>query len=206
MTCRKDKLESKKRIKMTIKELRQKAGLTQLELADLTGIDGPQLSRIERGERNAGPKSLKRIAAALDVPIDLLVQPNFQQPNLKKVHDLDGGIDLYVDERCYKDNATDWDVCSKEITTHTNSPFLIKGDLAYANQNDKDIFREGLFLFRFGVHKENIYCAFIMPDPSKLDRFHISYYDPNVENIGWVNMDDIEIIGRVVRVGREINL
>jgi len=67
MTCRKDKLESKKRSKMTIKELRQKAGLTQLELADLTGIDGPQLSRIERGERNAGPKSLKRIAARKEV-------------------------------------------------------------------------------------------------------------------------------------------
>ena len=205
MTCRKGKLESKKRSKMTIKELRQKAGLTQLELADLTGIDGPQLSRIERGERNAGPKSLKRIAAALDVPIALLVQPNFQQPNLKKVHDLDGGIDLYVDERFYKD-MPDWDVCSKEITTHTNAPFLIRGDRVYANRNDKDIFTEGLFLFRFGVQEENIYCAFVMPDPSKLDRFHISYHDPNVENIGWVNMDDIEVIGRVVRVGREINL
>ena len=204
MTCRKDKLESKKRSKM-IKELRQKAGLTQLELADLTGIDGPQLSRIERGERNAGPKSLKRIAAALDVPIDMLTQPNFEQPKLKRIHDLDGGIDLFVDERFYRD-MPDWDVCSKEITTNTNSPFLIRGDRVYADRNNKDIFKEGLFLFRFGVQEDNIYCAFVMPDPSRLDRFHISYHDPNIENIGWVGLDDIEVIGKVCRIGRDINL
>lgn len=190
---------------MTIKELRQKAGLTQLELAELTGIDGPQLSRIERGERNAGPKSLKRIAAALDVSIDLLAQPNFQQPKLSKIYDLDGGVELLVDER-FHDQMPEWDMCSKTISTHFNSPFVIRNDRVYANRNDKDIFKNGLFLFRYGMQKHNIYCAFIMPDPSRLDHFHLSYHDPNVANIGWVNMDDIEIIGRVVRVGRDINL
>ncbi len=52
--------------------LRQEAGLTQDELADRTGIDQAEISRIERGASNATEDTLARIAQELDAEIALV--------------------------------------------------------------------------------------------------------------------------------------
>jgi ribosome-binding protein aMBF1 (putative translation factor) len=48
-----------------ITELRERRGLTQEELAERTGIDQGDISRIERGSANPTERTLNRIADAL---------------------------------------------------------------------------------------------------------------------------------------------
>jgi len=56
-----------------IRKLREKRGLSQLDLADDCGIPRNQIGRIERAKINTGIKTLIRIANALDIELaDLL--------------------------------------------------------------------------------------------------------------------------------------
>lgn len=48
-----------------LRELRQKAGLSQEELADLAGLDRSYIGGVERGERNVSLVNIHRIARAL---------------------------------------------------------------------------------------------------------------------------------------------
>lgn len=52
--------------------LRKEAGLTQDELAERTGIDQAEISRIERGASNATEDTLARLAQELDAEIGLV--------------------------------------------------------------------------------------------------------------------------------------
>lgn len=52
--------------------LRKETGLTQDELAERTGIDQAEISRIERGASNATEDTLARIAQELDAEIGLV--------------------------------------------------------------------------------------------------------------------------------------
>jgi len=53
-------------------ELRERRGLTQAELAAVTGIDQGDISRIERGAANPTEKTLIRIADALGADLRLV--------------------------------------------------------------------------------------------------------------------------------------
>ncbi|WP_394776764.1 helix-turn-helix domain-containing protein [Flavobacterium sp.] len=56
-----------------IRQLREKKGMSQQDLADDCGITQNQVGRIERAEIKTGIKTLLKIANALDVePKDLL--------------------------------------------------------------------------------------------------------------------------------------
>lgn len=51
---------------------REKAGLTQDQLAERCGISQQLVSKIETGTRNATPRVLARIAEALNCPVVVL--------------------------------------------------------------------------------------------------------------------------------------
>ncbi|MFD0209203.1 helix-turn-helix domain-containing protein [Streptomyces hirsutus] len=51
---------------------REKAGLTQLELAERCGVSQQLVSKIESGVRNATPRVLNKFAAALNCPVVVL--------------------------------------------------------------------------------------------------------------------------------------
>lgn len=53
------------RIAYVVTEARRRAGLSQMELASLTGIDQSDISKIERGVANPSINTLNRIAEAL---------------------------------------------------------------------------------------------------------------------------------------------
>ena len=59
-------------IAMQIVALREKAGLTQVELAERTGISQADISRIERAATSPTAKTLQRIAQALDAEVRLV--------------------------------------------------------------------------------------------------------------------------------------
>jgi len=57
----------------TIKAFRQKASLSQEQLADLASLHRTYIGSVERGERNISFENIVQIARALDVkPSDLL--------------------------------------------------------------------------------------------------------------------------------------
>lgn len=60
-----DVFERAYRLAMQVVELRERRGLTQEDLARLTGIDQGDLSRFERGASNPTERTLLRIGDAL---------------------------------------------------------------------------------------------------------------------------------------------
>jgi transcriptional regulator with XRE-family HTH domain len=57
---------------MQVVELREKHGLTQIQLAERSGIDQGDISRIERGSAMPNEKTLIRIADALSADLRLV--------------------------------------------------------------------------------------------------------------------------------------
>lgn len=57
-----------------IKEIREKKGITQLELAEQAGITQVYLSYIENGHKTPTLKTLQKLAKALEVDIGELIQ------------------------------------------------------------------------------------------------------------------------------------
>jgi len=57
---------------MNISRIRKQRGLTQVDLAELTKLTQPTISRAERGDDSTTMATLASIAAALEVPISVL--------------------------------------------------------------------------------------------------------------------------------------
>ena len=56
-----------------LSEARRKAGLTQAQVAKKAGINANAYAKIERGESNSRPITLKKIARALEVDLAKLI-------------------------------------------------------------------------------------------------------------------------------------
>ena len=52
---------------MRIKELREAAGMTQIELSEKSGVSQEHISRLENGRHNINTKTADKLAAALGV-------------------------------------------------------------------------------------------------------------------------------------------
>ena len=70
-------LEGAYAVAMQVVELREKHGLTQIQLAERSGIDQGDISRIERGSAMPNEKTLIRIADALSA--DLMLVPRSEK-------------------------------------------------------------------------------------------------------------------------------
>lgn len=57
--------ENRKKIGEQIMSIRQAKGITQLELANATGLDRANISKIERGKYNVGIDIIQKICIAL---------------------------------------------------------------------------------------------------------------------------------------------
>jgi len=57
-----------------LKESRQKLGLTQEQLAERAGLHYSYIGQVERGDKNPSLKTLYRLAGALNVGIDYLLE------------------------------------------------------------------------------------------------------------------------------------
>lgn len=64
--------EERKRIGLRIAEIRQKRGMTQRELAEVSGLLQPHIARIEQGRYSVGLDTLSIIASALKITIDFV--------------------------------------------------------------------------------------------------------------------------------------
>ena len=57
-----------------LRQLRLAAGLSQEELADLSGLHRTYISSVELGKRNVSLRNIDALATALEVPIHELVR------------------------------------------------------------------------------------------------------------------------------------
>lgn len=71
-------LEPERQITMAIIEGRELNGLTQTQLAEVTGITQADISRLENGTANPSLKTLKRLAAGLGMTLKLEFIPAAQ--------------------------------------------------------------------------------------------------------------------------------
>jgi transcriptional regulator with XRE-family HTH domain len=59
-----------------LREVRQRAGVSQEKLADLAGLHRTYVSSVERGKRNISLQNIERLAIALGVTMpDLMPRP-----------------------------------------------------------------------------------------------------------------------------------
>ena len=63
-----------KKLGENLKRLRQEKGLTQEQLAEITGLHRTYIGGVERGERNISLLNMERIARALGCPLSNLVE------------------------------------------------------------------------------------------------------------------------------------
>lgn len=64
------------RIGSRITEIRKEMGLSTYKLAELTGINQPNIVRIEKGTHSVGIDQLNKIAGVLGVEIDFIQKQN----------------------------------------------------------------------------------------------------------------------------------
>lgn len=67
-----------------IKQIREKKGLTQDQLAEAAGISKGFLSDVENNNKNIGSQALLRIANALGASVDFLLQGAAREPAEKE--------------------------------------------------------------------------------------------------------------------------
>lgn len=80
----KNSLSSYLHIGKNMKRERKAAGYTQREFAQLLGMPVSTYSNYENGNRDPGPETLKKIAAALGIPLDRLLSVSDQVADLAK--------------------------------------------------------------------------------------------------------------------------
>lgn len=80
----KNSLSSYLHIGENLKRERKAAGYTQREFAQLLGMPVSTYSNYENGNRDPGPETLKKIADALDVPLDRLLSISEQMEKLSR--------------------------------------------------------------------------------------------------------------------------
>jgi len=66
--------DSREAFGKALRAYRLKKGISQEELADLAGIHRTYVGDVERGTRNIALVNMTRLAAALDVPLSILIK------------------------------------------------------------------------------------------------------------------------------------
>ncbi|MDR2449008.1 MAG: helix-turn-helix domain-containing protein [Prevotellaceae bacterium] len=64
-------LQERIRIGQIFAKIRKEKGLSTYQLAELTGIRQPHISRLENGRSNASTDTINKVASALGVRIEL---------------------------------------------------------------------------------------------------------------------------------------
>lgn len=74
-----DLLQEEYDLKRAILEARKKANMTQQQLADITGIDRADISKLENGNTNPTVALLQRIAEGMNMKLKLEFVPNYKK-------------------------------------------------------------------------------------------------------------------------------
>ena len=176
---------------MDVKKEREKRGMTQAQLAELTGIAPAVLSRVENTRVVPQAKTMFKIKQAFGEPI------NKKTPYCQ-VEDLLSG-EFFQYDRVF---MMGWSNLARiNCITTRNEPFAQKGDSLFFDKDQTDPRIEGYFLFRF---EKNWAMFYSHPNIQAGDSVYLSCLNPVIDNIGWFEAADLEVVGALVHIGRNV--
>jgi len=174
-----------------VKKEREKRGMTQAQLAELTGIAPAVLSRVENFDVIPQAKTMFKIKQVFG-------EPTNKQPPHCQVEDLETGEIFQYD----RDFMMGWKNLARiGCRSCRNEPFAQKGDRLFFDKQQTDPRIEGYFLFRFEKGWAMFYSH---PDIQAGDRVWLSCLNPAIDNMGWFEADDLEVVGALVHIGRNV--
>ena len=176
---------------MDVKKEREKRGMTQAQLAELTGIAPAVLSRVENFDVAPQAKTMFKIKQAFGQTT------NAQNPHFQ-VEDLETA-EMFQYDRGFMMGWTN--LARIACSSSRNEPFAQKGDSLFFDKDQTDPRIEGYYLFRFEKDWAMFYSH---PDIQAGDRVWLSCLNPAIDNMGWFEADDLEVVGALVHIGRNV--
>lgn len=164
--------------------------MSQQELAEAAGIEQAALSRIESNLVTPRAGTLFKIRKAFG---ETGSNQNFQC----RVHDLDDGTHTYYDQKFMPGRQ---EVFTLIVATARNAPEIQIGDRAFFDAEQTDPSVEGFYLFRFSVDTGIYYST---QDIREHDCVVLSCNNRMVDNIGQIKKSNLEVLGRLIHVGRD---
>lgn len=206
-------------------EARRKAGLSQIQLADRSGVSQQLISQIERG-LNSSTKHLPALARALDCQIgdldgtyaaDIRAAPSVQESGddtMIPVYDVQAsaGNGSHVDSeavlcnmafnRSFLRRMTDagvGDLAIIRVKGHSMEPTLLDDDHVLVDRTKRNLAYDGMFVLRFDdvLHVKRIGRS------SKRGNVMVTSDNPAYDRLD-MSREDIDVIGRVLWVGRKV--
>ena len=176
---------------MDVKKEREKRGMTQAQLAELTGIAPAVLSRVENFDVVPQAKTLFKIKQAFGQTTNKQ-DPNCQVECLRTAQ-------IFHYDRGFMMGWTN--LARINCLTSRNEPFAQKGDSLFFDKEQTDPRIEGYYLFRFEKDWAMFYSH---PDIQAGDRVWLSCQNPQIDNLGYFEADDLEVVGALVHIGRNV--
>jgi transcriptional regulator with XRE-family HTH domain len=176
---------------MDVKKEREKRGMSQAQLAELAGISATVLSRVENFDVVPQAKTLFKIKQAFG-------EPTNAQTLHCQVEDLETA-EMFQYDRGFMMGWTN--LARVACNSSRNEPFAQKGDSLFFDKDQTDPRIEGYYLFRFEKDWAMFYSH---PDIQAGDRVWLSCLNPTIDNMGWFEADDLEVVGALVHIGRNV--
>lgn len=176
---------------MDVKKEREKRGWSQVELAQRAGIKPTVLSRVENFGVIPQAKTMFKIKQALGEPTNV-------ESTHCQVECLRSG-EIFHYDRGFMMGWTN--LARIACITSRNEPFVQKGDSLFFDKDQIDPRIEGYYLFRFEKDWAMFYSY---PDIQVGDRVWLSCLNPAIDNMGWFEADDLEVVGALVHIGRNV--
>lgn len=187
-----------------IKRIREERGMTQKQLADKVGISGAFMSLIEKGTNKPSDENLKKIANALDVPVEILKKPKQIKPSTQLINLLieltkQGKIkwksekkDLYGEILSYEDEAYSTIVNGNKyfIVIH-NVDINIK-DPEYLEEDYEQLFDNALYSINLSNGDAQMIASFI-DDAIELTKLFVTIeYTAEKNNLIFNQIDELK--------------
>ena len=187
---------------MRLKEIRLERGLSQADLASLSGIDKSHLSRLESGVRTPNYQTLKTLADALEISIDVIFnEPSAVVPVTVIMYhgcqsDINGDDMLAIDPGKFP-GVKPADMLALNVNGDEMAPTINPGDTAIFNTADTAI-GDGIFAFETasGVALGRIVLSKISGTVT------VASDNPNHRDQDVADPADLNILGRVIGAQR----
>lgn len=187
-----------------IKRIREERGMTQKQLADKVGISGAFMSLIEKGTNKPSDENLKKIANALDVPVEILKKPKQIKPSTQLINLLieltrRGKIkwksetkDLYDEILSYEDEAYSTIVNGNKYFIVIHNVDLNIKDPEYLEEDYEQLFDNALYSINLSNGDAQMIASFI-DDAIELTKLFVTIeYTAEKNNLIFNQIDELK--------------
>ena len=189
---------------MRLKQIRLQKGLSQSELADLSGIDTSNISRLETGGRLPNLQTIKKVVDALKISLDEIY---YDRPSIVAVteiccfanqSDAIGESMLVIDPSKFIGTEARH-LKALNVSSDEMAPTIFPGDTVIFNSSDTAI-QGGVFVFKTpnGMALGRIVFSKIS------GAITVGADNENHKDVDILDSDSLNIFGRVIKLQRDI--